>query len=193
MTKWMGSSLAALMLSSVFSASGWGAERQSAGGVVFEELKELSTLREAFNRDKGNIRLVTLLSPSCGYCVKGYRYVRKILEEVSDPRLRVYVVWEPMLSGDSRALAEKMSQKTQDARVVHQSWDEAQLSGKAWQELMGLGGVAWDVYFLYGPEAEWGESGPAMPDYWEHQGAGTRENWLSYETLKAKVEETLSR
>ncbi len=192
MTKWMGSSLAALMLSSVVSVSGWGAQRQSAGGAVFEELKELSALREAFNRDKGKIRLVTLLSPSCGYCVKGYRYVRKILEEVSDPRLRVYVVWEPMLSGDSRALAEKMSQKTEDARVVHQSWDGAQLSGKAWQELMGLGGVAWDVYFLYGPEAEWGENGPATPDYWQHQGAGTRENWLNYETLKAKVEETLS-
>lgn len=72
----------ALLLSSVLSVSGWSVERQGTGGAVFEELRELSALRDAFDRDRGHVRLVTFLSPSCGYCVKGYRYARKILEEV---------------------------------------------------------------------------------------------------------------
>jgi hypothetical protein len=119
--------------------------------------------------------------------------VRKLLEDVSDPRFKVYIVWEPMLSGDTRSLAERMSQKATDPRIVHQSWDEGQLSGKAWQEVMGLRAVAWDVYFLYGPEAEWSGDAPTRPHYWQHQGAGSRQNWLNFETLKAKVEELLSR
>ena len=180
---------AALALGLFFAAPGFA----GTGGVAFEELSDLSTLKDAFNQDRGKVRLVTLLSPSCGYCVKGYRYVRKILDEVSDPDFRVYIVWEPMLSGDSRRLAKRMSTKAEDPRVVHQSWDQAQLSGKAWQEVMGLGGVAWDVYFLYGADAEWGAEGPARPDYWQHQGAGVKDNWLDYDELKAKIEELLAR
>lgn len=185
--RWLLAPLGALALAASFAGAGW-----SAGSATFD-LDDLDRLRDAFNREKGNVRLVTLLSPSCGYCIKGYRYVRKILEEVPNPKLKVYVVWEPMLSGDSRDLAERMSRKTDDPRVIHQSWDRGQISGKAWQELLDLKGIAWDVYFLYGPDAEWGEDGPTRPDYWEHQGQSSRDNWLSYETLKAKVEGLLSR
>ena len=182
-------SLGALGLTSAFAAAGW-----SAGSTApFKDLGDLEKLSDVFNRDKGDIRLVTLLSPSCAYCIKGYRYVRKILEEVPDPRLKVYVVWEPMLSGDSRELAEQMSRKTDDPRVVHQSWDGGQISGKAWQQVLQLKGVAWDVYFLYGPDATWSANGPTRPDYWEHQGQSSRDNWLNYKTLKGKVEELLSR
>ncbi len=185
---WLSASFGALVLTSALAAAGWSTGSETA----FEDLDDLGRLRAAFNRDQGDVRLVTLLSPSCGYCIKGYRYIRKILEEVEDPRLKVYVVWEPMLSGDSRDLAERLSQKADDPRVVHQSWDGEKISGKAWQQLLDLQGVAWDVYFLYGPDAEWGDDGPVAPDYWEHQGQASRVNWLNYDTLKAKVEELLA-
>ncbi len=156
-----------------------------------QELADFASLKDAFNRDKGNVRLVALLSPSCAYCVKGYRYMRKILDDVSDDRLKMYIVWEPMLSGDSKELAYKMSRKEDDPRMVYQSWDGQQLTGKLWQAKMDLSGVAWDVYFLYGPDAVW-NNGPGDHDYWQHQGAGGKENWLNYETLLSKVKELLS-
>ncbi len=156
------------------------------------ELTDFAALQEIFNQDTGHVRMVALLSPSCGYCIKGYRYMRKILDEVQDERLKMYVVWEPMLSGDSKQLAERMSRKAKDPRMVYQAWDNERVTGKTWQASMDLPGVAWDVYFLYGPDTEWGEDGPSQPDYWQHQGAGGQENWLDYEKLKAKVEEMLA-
>ncbi len=156
------------------------------------ELTDFAALQEIFNQDTGHVRMVALLSPSCGYCIKGYRYMRKILDEVQDERLKMYVVWEPMLSGDSKQLAERMSRKAKDPRMVYQAWDNERVTGKTWQASMDLPGVAWDVYFLYGPDTEWDAEGPSQPDYWQHQGQGGQENWLDYDSLKAKVEETLA-
>ncbi len=156
------------------------------------ELTDFASLQEIFNQDTGHVRMVALLSPSCGYCIKGYRYMRKILDEVQDERLKMYVVWEPMLSGDSKALASRMSRKATDPRMVYQAWDNERVTGKTWQASMDLQGIAWDVYFLYSPDAAWGEDGPSHPAYWQHQGAGGQENWLDYDKLKAKVEDMLA-
>lgn len=151
------------------------------------DLAGFGQLKEAFDGDAGHVRLVALLSPSCGYCVKGYRYMQRILDEVPDERLRMYVVWEPMLSGDNRALAERMSRKAGDPRLARHFWDPQQLSGKAWQRTLELPGVAWDVYFVYGPDARWDENAPTTPDYWQHQGAGSPDTWLDYQTLKGAI------
>lgn len=78
--------------------------------------------------------------------------------------LRLYVVWIPMLSGDSKPLAGRMSRKADDPRVVHQSWDESRAAGEAWQEVMDMEGVAWDVYYLYGQDSSWDGSLPPEPD-----------------------------
>lgn len=161
------------------------------GGI--QELTDFNSLKTAFNRDKGNVRLVALLSPSCGYCVKGYRYMRKILDEVSDPQVKMYVVWEPMLSGDSKDLAYQMSKKENDPRMTYHSWDGEQLSGKLFQTKLNLRGVAWDVYFLYDAHAVWNEKEPSNPAYWQHQGAGAKENWLDYEQLLSKVKDLLAK
>jgi len=159
---------------------------------TFYELTHFADLAEVFNRDKGHVRLVTLLSPSCGYCIKGYRYLRKLLDEVDDDRLRMYVVWEPMLSGDSKELAERMSRKADDPRVVYQAWDEARITGEAWQKTLDLRGIAWDVYFLYDDAAAWTGDAPTPPAYWQHQGQSETADVLDYERLKTKVEAMLA-
>ena len=165
---------------------------QQAPEADIPEITDFASLQEIFNQDAGYVRLVALLSPSCGYCIKGYRYMRKILDEVQDERLKMYVVWEPMLSGDSKKLADRMSRKAKDPRMVYQAWDNERITGKTWQASMNLQGIAWDVYFLYSPDAAWGEDGPSQPAYWQHQGAGGQGNWLDYDKLKAKVEDMLA-
>ena len=168
----------------------------------FRDLTEFTDVSTAFNADKGDVRLVALLSASCGYCVKGFRYMRKILEEIPDKRLKMYVVWEPMLSGDTRALSEKMSKKGTDPRIVYQSWDETRITGQKWTEVMQSDkkdewnnkatGPAWDVYFLYNGDVEWEKNQPTAPQFWQHQGVGIPELALSYTTLKEKIEKYLS-
>lgn len=157
------------------------------------DLREFASLQTEFERHKGDVRLVALLSPTCGYCIKGYRYMRKLLDEIADPRLKMFVVWESILSGDSRAIAAKQAARGTDPRIVYQAWDGDNLTGQAWSGAMRIGSPAWDVYFLYGPDGTWTADRPTTPVYWQHQGAGGRDNWLNYDKLKARIEQLLER
>ncbi|MCH6574133.1 MAG: hypothetical protein IH795_02850 [Bacteroidetes bacterium] len=163
------------------------------------EVTDFSSLQKAFQQGNGSVRLVALLSPSCSYCIKGYRYMIKLLEEIVDERLKMYIIWEPMLSGDSKELADKVSKEVNDPRMVFQAWDENLVNGKLWTSVMKkadnrwlANGPAWDVYFLYRANEKWDEDKPTKPGYWQHQGAGTAELMLNYSKLKSKIEEFLA-
>jgi len=165
------------------------------------DLDAFSDLSLAFNQEQGSVRLVALLSASCGYCIKGYRYMRHLLEEIPDPRLKMLVVWEPMLSGDTRELSLKMAKKAQDPRLVYQSWDSERVTGFAFTEVMSKndskwragGSPAWDVYFVYEGDVTWSADAPKPPSYWQHQGSGPPETVLNYGRLKAEVEARLQK
>ena len=168
------------------------AERFDLGG--FEDLSA------AFNEEAGDVRLVALLSASCGYCIKGYRYMRKILEEIPDPRLKMLVAWEPMLSGDTRELSLKMAKKAKDPRMVYQAWDSDQLTGNTFTAVLSAeddgwqagDSPAWDVYFVYEGDVIWDRDRPTVPTYWQHQGAGPMETALDYAKLKGEIEARLA-
>ncbi len=70
--------------------------------------------------------------------------------------LAVYAVWFNMLPGDDRSRWD--DSLLTDDRVIH-FWDEPREIGR-WYARQGaypFGTVAWDIYFLYGPEAVWDE------------------------------------
>lgn len=83
----------------------------------------------------------------------------------------MYAVWFEMLSYDRRSAWDP--KLLADQRVMH-FWDEKRIVGRWFGEhvggrgggsrrhdlLPGLGDVAWDVYFLYGPDARW-ENAPS--------------------------------
>jgi hypothetical protein len=79
------------------------------------------------------------------------------LEERPDAKLAVYAIWLPMLGGDARD--EWDPAVLDDERVAH-FWDEERVSGK-WLgdhetgDLGSPGGVVWDAYLLFGPDARW--------------------------------------
>ena len=89
-------------------------------------------------------------------CRAGARWVQETLEANSSAEIRVYAVWLPMLNGDERAAWD--AGVLPDARVVH-LWDEDRLAGRWFAEnVEGYAGVAWDAYYLYGPDAEWSQT-----------------------------------
>lgn len=77
----------------------------------------------------------------------------QLLAQYPSEQLRVYAVWLPMLWGDAR---HRWNGNTMpDVRVIH-FWDgDLQVGQWFAQEVDGYEGIAWDVYYLYGPDATW--------------------------------------
>ncbi len=56
--------------------------------------------RAAFNADTAKVRVVMLVSPTCGVCLRGAADIQKALPaKQPDPRLPTYVIWVPKLNG----------------------------------------------------------------------------------------------
>jgi hypothetical protein len=79
---------------------------------------------------------------------------REILGNNSTDKLRVYAVWVPFLGG-TEASANLSQRVLPDPRVV-QFWDGAALTSEWFAKNVDHSpGLAWDIYYLYGPEATW--------------------------------------
>lgn len=77
----------------------------------------------------------------------------QLLTEYPSDQISVYAVWLRMLVGDSSDEWDETAMP--DARVQH-FWD-SELEVARWfaKQVDGYDGVAWDVYYLYGPDAAW--------------------------------------
>lgn len=78
----------------------------------------------------------------------------ELLETNPDADVAVYAVWEPMLGG-RRTNALEATGLLPDPRVRH-FWNEDFIVGNHYSEA-AFGRTAWDIYFLYGPDAVWEE------------------------------------
>lgn len=87
---------------------------------------------------------------------------REILEAEPAADLRVYSVWIPFLGGTSEA-ADVSRRVLPDPRV-DQFWDGEAVTSMWFAEHVDHSPApAWDVYYLFGPEATWaGVPGPIV-------------------------------
>ena len=102
------------------------------------------------------------------------------MEKMPSSKLKVYAVWLPMISTDARSRWSWTAGVIDDPRVVH-LWDEKKVIG-TWlagqPDIKGFeGGVVWDTYLLYGPEARW-ESTPGPLVSWGYTINRTRSELL---------------
>jgi len=94
------------------------------------------------------------------------------LESIDSKNLKLYVVWEPILSADNERWARKSTTLLDDPRVEH-FWIDSQDVGEAFQEpIMLQAEPAWDVYLAYPGGVEWKSSSPPKPEYFQHQLGG---------------------
>jgi hypothetical protein len=88
--------------------------------------------------------------------------------------VRAFVVWLPMVKGDSESAARDLLAATADSRV-RGYWDPKGRSGKAFSKTLDLrtfgffSRTAWDVYLVYPPGVRWAGDQPPRPAHWEHQ------------------------
>jgi len=115
----------------------------------------------------------------------------EILEAVTDEKLKVYVVWTPVLQEDDRQAAVKAITHVPDERAIH-FWDADKSLGFSLGKTITLPRereLAWDVYVAFDATAEWVDGIP-NPAYWMHQ-LGTDERKLSGEALRVSLEKLL--
>jgi hypothetical protein len=139
--------------------------------VLSEDVHEL---KDAFNTDRNSPRVMLIVSPRCPACRAGARLVQKeALAETKSDALKVYVVWIKRFPGDSLEAAEEATELVPDRRARH-FWDGSGALGKQFGKAIRLPNnkkFAWDVYFVFGPDAEWADS-PPTPVFWMHQLGG---------------------
>jgi hypothetical protein len=81
---------------------------------------------------------------------------QQILQRNQAAHLHVYAVWVPFLGGTEEA--SDLSRRVLPDPRVDQFWDGAALTS-AWfaKNVDHSPGLAWDVFYLYGPDAMWSQ------------------------------------
>ncbi|HEX4019976.1 MAG TPA: hypothetical protein VHX63_02430 [Acidobacteriaceae bacterium] len=127
-----------------------------------------AVVRAAFNADAGKVRVLMLVSPTCGVCLRGASEVSEQLVKLKNGKnVAEFVVWVPRLGASEK----NVSSATQvvAASWAKQYWDGNDLLGAQYKQVLGWSDHAWDVYMIYGPKARWTGALPPTPDFFMHQ------------------------
>ena len=80
----------------------------------------------------------------------------------------MYVIWDPIFGGYFDREAKNLSHSFPDKRVSYFK-DPDSLAGNLWRPVLKIEReIAWDVYLLYGSDAQWDKE-PPQPEFWMHQ------------------------
>ena len=114
-----------------------------------------------------------------------------MLSQIKDPDVRVYAVWASILKSDFEIAVGRATKRLPDERVSHY-WDGQGELVKAYSRVLKLGAdeTAWDVYFLYGRDAEWKDEPPA-PAFMMDQVGLSRGQPLDADKLVAEIRRML--
>ena len=156
--------------------------------------KSLSRLRADFNANTGKVRMLYIVGPTCGICLRGMSDLQETVysKKGDDPRMVTFVVHVPTL-GAHEANVAPASRLITNRHTTHY-WEETGITGKLMQQVIGVDKYVWDFWTIYGPNAVWSDERlPPTPDFWQHQldGLPTAKK-LDASVFAAKVDEFLA-
>ena len=132
--------------------------------------EDLSLIRTDFNAMQDKVRLVFIIGPSCGICLRGMDDLNKSIVKFiqNDPRVHTLAIHVPALNAKAEHVAASIPLLS-GPRVTHY-WDPSGHTGIEYRETLGIPMYAWDLWLVYEPGARWDDGEPPpYPDYWEHQ------------------------
>jgi len=91
-------------------------------------------------------------------CLQGASAIERLLEEQHDRRIRVFVIWEPVLPTDLAAPSTMTLKRISDMRAS-QYWDKEHLISKSLGE-RDSDSVVWDYVAVYQPGKLWDQAQP---------------------------------
>lgn len=132
-------------------------------------------VRDDFNKAKGTVRLVFLVDPICSHCLRGMSDLsQNVLEpHANDSRLSTFTIHMSVL-GAKQADVANSCQVMKSSRLKHY-WDPTGEAGRMFGKGLGLTSesgkdvFAWDVWTIYGPDAQWTSALPPKPVFAMHQ------------------------
>ena len=127
----------------------------------------------------------------------------QVLAKIPNGRLRVYVVWLPVLPKDNVESLPAATRLLAGEPRASQYWDPSGEIGRRFARLLQLPvfKTAWDVYLLYPPQTRW-DSAPPAPAFWMHQlsfppfsGAAKQfgDKWLDGARFREQLEKVAGR
>ncbi len=191
MTKFLTAIFAGALLLTVVPALARADSAPQKSYVVLN--KDLARLRADFNANVGKVRMLYLVGPTCGICLRGMSDLQETLysKQVDDPRMATFVVHVPTL-GAREENVEPASHLIVNRFTTHY-WEESGIIGRQMQHTIGANIYVWDFWAIYGPKAVWASNGPPVPDFWQHQLDGLpSEKKLDATVFAAKVNEILA-
>ena len=129
----------------------------------------IEEMRVRFNAAAGAVRVMALLSPTCGPCRYGQGVVRALFESFPDEGLAGFVVWVPMLPGDNLDTAMAEQNAMSDPRL-HFWFDADKAAANEWSSFVGYPQTSWDMYSIHDGDTVWAAGAPPpTPRIWMHQ------------------------
>ncbi|MCI0821289.1 MAG: hypothetical protein J4N31_03020, partial [Chloroflexi bacterium] len=150
-----------------FATTAWCYSIDSEGTVEQHEpgqleiLDDVDQLRAAFSDDDGSARLVLLVSPHLAAARGRAIWVQQqILNADPELDLKLYVVWNARPLVGEPALKPSAGLEPDDR--IAEYWDTEQHVGRWLASNLTADAHAFDAYFLFGPEARWGDTPPDL-------------------------------
>ena len=137
--------------------------------VALSAETSLAPIQQAFNDAAQETRVILLLSPTCGTCLRGASVVEGVLSKFPQQDVTIFAVWQPMLPTDMSAPSTRTLARLSDRRV-RQYWDADHLVAKKLKEnarapqpqseCCTRNGILWDLMAIYPPAERWTDSLP---------------------------------
>lgn len=134
-------------------------------------------LREDFNRDRGDVRLVFLVDPICPGCLRGLADMGDdLLAKLgANAPVKVYVVFEPVIGGQAKDIPGAAALLRSSTSKLY--WNPTGDFGREMSHVLHYWNghrwvYAWDTWLIYRPDAVWSGAAPPEPAFLMHQLGG---------------------
>jgi hypothetical protein len=156
--------------------------------------KSLGQLRADFNANVGKVRMLYIVGPTCGICLRGMSDLQETVysKKGDDPRVVTFVIHVPTLGAHEANVAPASRLITN--RYTTHYWEETGITGKLMEQVIGVDQYVWDFWAIYAPDVRWSDERlmPA-PSFWQHQLGGLPpEKRLDAKVFATKVDEYLA-
>jgi len=140
-------------------------------------LKDVSQIKDAFNKQTGKTRFVAILSSTCKWCLQGAESIQKgVIDNMANKNASVIILWTNMLQTDAENTAFRAASLFKNKNIIQFFDAENKFGDVAAHAINSQGTQAWDIYMFFDKSSKWDESLPRPFEY-AHQ-LGSTNTWV---------------
>lgn len=120
----------------------------------------MQPLREDFEAGYGNVRVVAVVSPTCGSCLDNCEQLYNSVDWFIENDVEVLFVWGAPMPTDTHIRCQQAVDRYPSDHIQH-FYDNTGRTTRAFGRMLGVEGAQnlYDVFFVYGKDATWDPQG----------------------------------